>query len=415
MPADFNSPATMPPLNLQSIEAMDGHRFEELIETLLRKMGFQVEGHKPAADGGIDIVAHNTEPFAGGRFIIQCKRQGSTISESVVRDLYGVVTDQRANKGVIVTNADFSAAAVKFAGGKPLELIDGPALLRLLAKHFEAQVPPAIPRLSLHHEALYRGLAEEIEDLLNAYRPIIAGSTFRQGKSCRTVKGFVSFVVERSTHIEAFSGSLGGLLHTAIEVFEQNQRASGFDPGRHVARSRALLRENFREILKSFQAAYFIDVPPAFIPLKTSLLDTYNALFETLDHVRKQFLHVVASPEKHLLPDGTADVNLDAAHRAKLAHCGFRMNEEAKKLSAPARPCFVATAVYQNADALPVLCLRRFRDERLAPFVTGRALIRCYYGVGPVLAAAIERWPVLRPAFRTVLDRLVRRIERDDC
>lgn len=405
----------MKPLTLASIDSMDGHQFEELIESLLRKMGYQVEGHKPAADGGIDIIAHNTEPFVGGKYIIQCKRQGGTISESVVRDLYGVLTDQRANKGIIVTNADFSPAAVKFAAGKPLELVNGPTLLSLLAKHFETTAaPPPLPRLSLHHEALYRGLADELDAVLEAYRPIVAGSAFRQGKSLQTVKGFVSFVVQRSSQIENFGNSLGLHLKVSMEDFHTWERLPNFDAGRHVQRARAQLRENLRELLRSFQSAYFVDVPSSCEAAKGALVDAYKALFAALDAMRVMFREVTQQPCRHLLADGSVSLDFSPEHRARIVQCGQRLREELDKLTAPARPCFVATAVYGSADACQVAALRRYRDQRLARTALGRAFIGAYYLLGPSGAALVTALPGLRAPLRLALDALVLRLQARD-
>jgi restriction system protein len=49
-----------------------------------------------------------------------------------VRDLYGVITSERANKGILITTGSFTPAAARFAEGKQLELIDGAGLAKLL-------------------------------------------------------------------------------------------------------------------------------------------------------------------------------------------------------------------------------------------------------------------------------------------
>ena len=62
--------------------------------------------------------------------------------------------------------------------------------------------------------------------------------------------------------------------------------------------------------------------------------------------------------------------------------------------------CFVATAAYgDNPVAEPVRTLRRYRDRRLASSLPGRALHpRAYYRYGPYGAAALRRYPSLKPA-----------------
>ena len=74
--------------------------------------------------------------------------------------------------------------------------------------------------------------------------------------------------------------------------------------------------------------------------------------------------------------------------------------------------CFVATATYGDEDRVEVQFLRAFRDTVLQRSVVGRAATRAYYGLGPYLAAPIERVPVLKRLARKVLDQTVNLIER---
>jgi len=115
-----------PITNQKDLDTLGGHEFEDLIERLLVKMGFATEGRKRAADGGIDMVGVSNQPLLSGRYIIQCKRYSSSVSSPIVRDLYGVVMSERANKGILITTSAFTSDAIEFAQGKPIELIDGP-------------------------------------------------------------------------------------------------------------------------------------------------------------------------------------------------------------------------------------------------------------------------------------------------
>jgi HJR/Mrr/RecB family endonuclease len=117
------------------LNSLGGHEFEDLIEKLIKKMGFMVEERKMTADGGIDMLAHSQEPLFAGKYVIQCKRHDQKIPEHPVRDLYGVVHSKNANKGILITNSTFTQAATDFARDKQLELIDGEKLGSLLSKY----------------------------------------------------------------------------------------------------------------------------------------------------------------------------------------------------------------------------------------------------------------------------------------
>jgi restriction system protein len=80
-------------------------------------------------------VAFDPDPIRGGKLVIQAKRYTNTVGVSAVRDLYGTVHNEGANKGILVTTSDFGPDAYAFAKDKPLTLISGGELLYLLARH----------------------------------------------------------------------------------------------------------------------------------------------------------------------------------------------------------------------------------------------------------------------------------------
>lgn len=113
----------------------NGLDFERQVHALLKNMGFEAEITKASGDGGIDIIAHSKEHITGGKYIIQCKDWSKPVGEPPVRDLFGVVTAESANKGILITTSTFTSPAINFAAGKPLELIDGAKFNQLLSKY----------------------------------------------------------------------------------------------------------------------------------------------------------------------------------------------------------------------------------------------------------------------------------------
>lgn len=117
------------------INSLSGIEFENICKNLIENMGFSVETTKASGDGGIDLIAYNHEPVFSGKYIIQCKRYSGSVGEPIIRDLYGVITSERANKGILITTGYFTKSAIAFAEGKPIELIDGEQLDALLKRH----------------------------------------------------------------------------------------------------------------------------------------------------------------------------------------------------------------------------------------------------------------------------------------
>lgn len=128
--------------------AMDGYEFEDYISGLFRRLGFEVEATSYSNDGGIDLVATYNQPIFSGKYIIQCKNWTGPVGQPEVRDLYGVVMDQRANKGILITPSDYTQQAYDFANGKNIELINGPILRDLLTTDSKNSTTSKTPKVN---------------------------------------------------------------------------------------------------------------------------------------------------------------------------------------------------------------------------------------------------------------------------
>lgn len=108
--------------------------FELLIGRLFELLGFRTEVTRQSRDGGIDCIAVDYRPMLGGKIVIQVKRFSGVVGVTTIRELYGVMQHLRANKGIVITTGGYSKSATSFAQNKPMELIDGDALLSQLRR-----------------------------------------------------------------------------------------------------------------------------------------------------------------------------------------------------------------------------------------------------------------------------------------
>jgi restriction system protein len=97
--------------------------------------GAEVRVTQASHDRGVDALVFDPDPIRGGKFVIQAKRYTLTVDVSAVRDLYGTVVNEGANRGILVTTSAFGPDAYEFAKDKPLTLIDGSRLLHMLQRH----------------------------------------------------------------------------------------------------------------------------------------------------------------------------------------------------------------------------------------------------------------------------------------
>ena len=124
-----------------NLAAMDWEDFEHIVRELFAKMfaarsdAAEVHVTRASRDYGVDALVHDPDPIHGGKFVIQAKRYVNTVDVAAVRDLFGTLQNEGANRGYLVTTSTFGPDAHAFAKGKPLSLIDGSHLLRLLKDH----------------------------------------------------------------------------------------------------------------------------------------------------------------------------------------------------------------------------------------------------------------------------------------
>jgi restriction system protein len=120
---------------------LNPYEFEQLVANLFGQMGLESKLTRSSRDGGVDCVAFDRRPVLGGKVVIQAKRYRHTVGVSAVRDLYGTMMNEGANKGILVSTSGYGPDAFGFAKDKPIELIDGGNLLYLLQEiGFEARI-----------------------------------------------------------------------------------------------------------------------------------------------------------------------------------------------------------------------------------------------------------------------------------
>lgn len=135
--------------DIETIRNMSWQDFELLVGEAFRRKGFEVrENGGGGADGGIDLVLNKN----GKKSIVQCKRWKTfSIGVPLIRELYGVMTSERASDCIFVSSGNYTAEARLFAEGKPIWLIDGSELLTLIS---EVQVKPAIKKADLFKQPM---------------------------------------------------------------------------------------------------------------------------------------------------------------------------------------------------------------------------------------------------------------------
>lgn len=95
------------------LQFIDRRQFEEVVAELFSGFGYSVELTAQTRDGGRDIVAVGRKDQIKTKYLIECKRPdpGNPVRVGVVRQLLGVVEDEKATKGLLVATTYFTRDA----------------------------------------------------------------------------------------------------------------------------------------------------------------------------------------------------------------------------------------------------------------------------------------------------------------
>ena len=118
---------------------IEWRRFEAVCESLFAQAGFTAKAQSHGADGGVDIWLYSRHA-EGPAAVVQCKHwRGKPVGVKEVREFYGVMASQKLQRGTFATSSVFTPDALRFGKENGINLLDGRALLALIAKRTPAQ------------------------------------------------------------------------------------------------------------------------------------------------------------------------------------------------------------------------------------------------------------------------------------
>ncbi len=135
--------------DIDAIRAMSWREFESLVGEFYRRQGYRVEETGGGgADGGVDLLLRRD----GEKVLVQCKQWRTfKVGVSIVREMFGVMVAEHADRVIVVTSGRYTNDAIQFARGKPIDLVDGSALARMIREVRNAPdapspaTPPGMP------------------------------------------------------------------------------------------------------------------------------------------------------------------------------------------------------------------------------------------------------------------------------
>lgn len=298
----------------EDINSLSGVEFENVCQALVEKMGFTTQTTKASGDGGIDLIAYNHQPLLSGKYIIQCKRYTGSVGEPIIRDLYGVIMSERANKGILMTTGNFTKSAIGFAEGKPIELIDGKKLKSLLTNYGicdETVLEDEIPIKEVFESNIM------IEDMYDYYMDNIQTLSLTNNEMSRSefINQLLEWTLSEGADISDFNHKLVIFKEIKNQIIQylKNPRS---EKSKYLAYlyqmvfiQISILQGNFKDAVTMFSKLIEheelqIDETEAFEPVKTKeLLNNHIAIFSCMYYTYFDMCQIAALLEDKALSD----------------------------------------------------------------------------------------------------------------
>lgn len=104
---------------LHQVDAMTGVEFENYVAARLRAAGYRVSLTNVTGDFGVDLIASKN----GERLAVQCKRHGQRVGPAAVQQVVAGAAMHRCSVTMVVSNQEFTAAAVSLARAHSCALV----------------------------------------------------------------------------------------------------------------------------------------------------------------------------------------------------------------------------------------------------------------------------------------------------
>lgn len=103
---------------MDEVDRMDGIEFEQYLETLFRRLGYQVTRTRAIGDQGADLVLSGK----GERIVVQAKRWSKKVGNKAVQEVVASRPMYKCDRAMVVSNQEFTSAALELAAANQVEL-----------------------------------------------------------------------------------------------------------------------------------------------------------------------------------------------------------------------------------------------------------------------------------------------------
>lgn len=122
---------------IRDIDKMDGIQFEHYLKLLLSSRGYKVEVTRASGDYGADLVLRKENK----KIVVQAKRYAKNVGISAIQEVVGSKAHYCADEAWVITNSDFTEAAINLARSNGVRLINREQLIEMILQMNPSNTP----------------------------------------------------------------------------------------------------------------------------------------------------------------------------------------------------------------------------------------------------------------------------------
>ncbi|MFZ0832443.1 MAG: restriction endonuclease [Mycobacterium sp.] len=104
---------------LRKVDGMSGPQFEDYVAAKFRAAGYRVSSTRSTGDFGVDLIVRK----GNARIAVQCKRHGNPVGVAAVQQVVAGAVMHRCTSTMVVSNREFTPAAVTLARSHNCKLV----------------------------------------------------------------------------------------------------------------------------------------------------------------------------------------------------------------------------------------------------------------------------------------------------
>ncbi|MGG0240533.1 restriction endonuclease [Bacillus rhizoplanae] len=128
------------PPDFTIVQDLSGTEFENYMEALFKKKGYDVTTTPATGDGGVDLIISRKINGRNARTAVRCKRYKKSVGVSAIQEVFAGKHLYKCQKSMVITTSEFTKPAIKTANDLKVVLWDKYKLIEEINRTLQLKI-----------------------------------------------------------------------------------------------------------------------------------------------------------------------------------------------------------------------------------------------------------------------------------